>query len=77
MASKNTIRRVPAPADDPILTPQEVAAQINVEVGTLYVWRVRRKGPQGFKAEGLLRYRQSAVNKWLAGCGDTAANGAR
>lgn len=39
------------------LTPEEAAKRLKVQLGTLYHWKLRGKGPKWFKAGRLLRYR--------------------
>lgn len=68
-----------APAEDPLMTAEQVAEYIggDVSVKTLYNWRSKGTGPDSFKAGGYLRYRRSSVDRWLAECGDktlTASN---
>lgn len=63
--------------EDPLLTPAQVAGECGVALGTIYTWRYRGLGPQGFRVGGQVRYRLSEVRRWLAECGDTAAAPAR
>ena len=50
---------------DPLLSVQDLAAYLEVPVGTLYAWRYRRQGPTGFKVGRHLRYRKSDVDLWI------------
>jgi predicted DNA-binding transcriptional regulator AlpA len=65
---RKTAARVP----DEVVTPEELAKECKVQRGTIYAWRSRGQGPQGFLLEGSLRFRRSEVDRWLAECGDTA-----
>ena len=64
-----------APVKDEALTAEQLAAEVNVPVGTLYYWRHIGRGPKGFKVEGSVRYRRSEINRWLRESGDTALVG--
>lgn len=55
----------PQPANDPVLTTRQVAAYLQVEVKTVYSWRLRRLGPKAAKVGKHLRFRQSDVDEWL------------
>ena len=48
-----------------LLTPEELAQQLQVPLATLYGWRSRGEGPPGSKVGRHVRYRQEAVDKWL------------
>lgn len=52
--------------EDPLLSPEEVAAWLLVPVATVYQWRYRRTGPAAIKVGRHLRYRRTAVEAWLA-----------
>lgn len=65
------------PEADPLITPQELADELRVPVNTLYVWRSRGKGPDGFRVGKHLRYRRSAVTSWRREQGDIATPGQR
>lgn len=60
-------------SDDPLLTIEELAQYLGVAVPTIYYWRAQRKGPVAFKFGGMVRYRKSAVDAWLAAQTDHAA----
>lgn len=49
-----------------LLTLAEVAELLAVPVGTLYAWRYRGQGPQGYKIGRHVRYRREAVDEWLS-----------
>ena len=53
-------------AVEPILTLSQLAAQLSVGVQTLYDLRSKGRGPRGFRVGRELRFRQSAVDAWLA-----------
>jgi hypothetical protein len=52
------------------LTIEELSERLNIPVGTLREWRIRRYGPPGTKLgrgrTGPLRYRLSSVEAWEA-----------
>ena len=48
-----------------LLTPQELAAYLDVSVATLYGWRYRSAGPAAFRIGGHLRYRSGDVEQWI------------
>jgi excisionase family DNA binding protein len=52
---------------DQLLTPQALAAYLDVPVKTLYAWRYRREGPPSFRVGRHLRYRRSDVEEWISG----------
>ena len=64
-------------ADDPLMTPAEVADYLNIPLQTLYNWRSEGRAPEGFKLGGHLRFRRSMVNRWLAEQGDTTLSAAK
>ena len=65
------------PPEDEVVTPEELAAELKISRATIYSWRSRRQGPEGFVAGGSLRFRRSAITRWLAACGDSTMNGTR
>jgi len=48
---------------------------LKVAVTTLRQWRARHLGPPGFAVGGTVRYRKSAVERWLAEQEQAAAGG--
>ena len=48
-----------------LMTQEEVAEYLGYSVGTVENWRYRKVGPDYIKAEGGIRYRPAAVEKWL------------
>ena len=53
-----------APADE-LLSPSDLAAELQVPVSTIYRWRQRRTGPRAVRIGRHLRFRRSDVNLWL------------
>ncbi|CAN5268611.1 hypothetical protein BH23ACT9_BH23ACT9_14710 [soil metagenome] len=53
------------PMDDPLLTLQEVAADLRVPLATLYQWRHRGEGPRGIRVGRHVRVRASELERWL------------
>lgn len=51
---------------DGLLTPVQVSDRLQVPVGTLYQWRVRRLGPKALRVGKHLRYRPEDVAAWIA-----------
>jgi excisionase family DNA binding protein len=49
-----------------LLTEHEVARRLHVSVASLRKWRVERRGPQFIKVGSLVRYREEALQDWLA-----------
>ena len=49
-----------------LLTIRELGTMLGVPVDTLYGWRHRGEGPQGYRIGRHVRYRRSAVEAWLA-----------
>jgi len=45
---------------------QAVATMLDVSLATLRRWRLFGKGPKYLKLGGLVRYRHSDLNSWLA-----------
>ncbi len=50
---------------DRLLTVQDLADYLDVPVATIYAWRYRRQGPQGFRVGKHLRFRRSDVERWI------------
>jgi excisionase family DNA binding protein len=53
-----------APPEE-LWTIHQVAAFLNVPVGTLYQWRHRGVGPHAYRVGRHLRYDPAAVRRWL------------
>ena len=70
-------RKVTSLPEDPVVTPEELATELKIPLGTIYQWSSRGTGPTPFRPGGRqLRYRRSEVNRWLAECGDTSQRSA-
>jgi predicted site-specific integrase-resolvase len=52
--------------DNPRFTPQAAAEYLDVAPGTLAWWRWKGSGPAYEKASGRVRYRKSALDRFLA-----------
>ncbi len=50
---------------DQLLGPTEVSDYLGVPVATLYQWRSHRTGPPAIRVGRHLRYRRSALERWL------------
>jgi excisionase family DNA binding protein len=53
-----------------LMSPREVAAYLQVQVSTLYAWRMRGEGPPAIKVGKRLRYRRADVEEWLMRAAD-------
>jgi len=53
---------------DELWTTAEAAAYLRRPEGTLRQWRHKGFGPKGFRVGGIVMYRQSAVEAFLAEC---------
>ncbi|MFI5622782.1 helix-turn-helix transcriptional regulator [Nocardioides sp. NPDC051685] len=49
-----------------VVTLSELAAQLHVNVQTLYDLRSQGRGPRGFRVGRQLRFRLAEVEEWLA-----------
>ena len=49
-----------------LLTINELATMLGIPVDTLYGWRHRGEGPQGYRIGRHVRYRRAVVETWLA-----------
>jgi excisionase family DNA binding protein len=47
------------------LSPEDLATELGLPVGTVYSWRYRGLGPRGFKVGRHVRFRRSDVEAWL------------
>lgn len=54
-----------AGASEALLTPEQVAAWLQVRVELLYKWRYSRCGPPSLKIGRYLRYRAPDVAGWI------------
>lgn len=48
------------------LKPEDLAAELDVPLRTVYVWNHKGTGPPGKKIGRHIRYRRDAVDQWLA-----------
>lgn len=55
------------PADDTLMTPDEVAELLRVKPRTLESWRYRTTGPRYVRLDGAVRYWRSDVLEFLEG----------
>ena len=55
-----------------LLTIVELSEMLGIPVDTLYGWRHRGEGPQGYRIGRHVRYRRAAVEAWLEGRLDQA-----
>ena len=60
-------KREPVRGAERLLSAQELAVYLEVPVKTIYTWRHRNTGPQGFRVGKHLRFRWCDVESWLAG----------
>jgi len=49
-----------------LLTISELSTMLGIPVDTLYGWRHRGEGPQGYRIGRHVRYRRAVVETWLA-----------
>lgn len=50
-----------------LLTITELSEMLGIPVDTLYGWRHRGEGPQGYRIGRHVRYRRATVEAWLEG----------
>lgn len=48
-----------------LLSPEELADQLGVPIGTIYRWNYVRSGPPAIKVGRHVRYRPADVDRWL------------
>ena len=53
-------------ANEKLLTTKELAKYLDVAVSTILLYRAEGTGPKYLKMGRLVRYRQTAVEEWLA-----------
>ncbi len=51
---------------EPLLSAQDLARFLGVPLATVYAWRCRSEGPQGFRVGRYIRYRRRDVEQWIA-----------
>jgi Helix-turn-helix domain len=64
-ARSDPLRSSRSTANEALLTPEQVAAWLQVRVELLYKWRYSRCGPPGLKIGRYLRYRVVDVAAWI------------
>ena len=57
---------MPRTDHEPLMTIAELSAMLGVPVDTVYAWRHRGLGPAGYRIGRHVRFRQDAVEAWLA-----------
>lgn len=60
-----TVLAHPSTARSELMTPQEVAFQLQVDTKTLANWRYLRRGPEYVKDGGVVRYPRRAFAAYL------------
>jgi excisionase family DNA binding protein len=50
----------------PWLSPEDLAAELDVPLRSVYQWNHKGTGPSGKKIGRHIRYSRDAVDKWLA-----------
>ena len=55
-----------------LLTIVDLSDMLGIPVDTLYGWRHRGEGPQGYRIGRHVRYRRATVEAWLEGRPDPA-----
>lgn len=53
------------PEIERLLTINELSEMLGISVDTLYGWRHRGDGPQGYRIGRHVRYRRASVEAWL------------
>jgi excisionase family DNA binding protein len=48
------------------LSPEELAAELDVPLKTVYLWNHKRRGPAFTKIGKHVRYSRKAIDEWLA-----------
>jgi excisionase family DNA binding protein len=48
-----------------LLTVSDLSEMLGIPVDTLYGWRHRGQGPQGYRVGRHVRYRRASVEAWL------------
>lgn len=72
--STRRITPPPPPPADPLLTAQQLAAELGMTPRYLADLRTRRRGPDYIRHGKLVRYRRSAIDRWLAAGEHTQAS---
>jgi len=58
------------------ISPEQLAAELNIPVKTLYQWRYRGTGPRAHRIGKHVRYRRRDIEAWLATQADGGRSGA-
>lgn len=61
----HTTETGPGSKPSPLMTTDELMAELKVPKSTLYAWRATGKGPRGIRVGKHLRYRPADVEEWL------------
>lgn len=69
---EEAIERAVSPTE-PLMTPDEVAAFLQMPRATLQLWRAKRRGPRAYRVGRHTRYRRDDVERWLEERADTTA----
>lgn len=48
------------------LSPEDLAAELDIPLSSVYQWNHKRTGPAGKKVGRHIRYSRESVEKWLA-----------
>jgi excisionase family DNA binding protein len=56
--------------DERLMTIGDLSEMLGIPIETLYGWRHRGEGPQGYRVGRHVRYRRSTVEAWLEGQAD-------
>ena len=56
--------------DERLMTIDDLSEMLGIPIETLYGWRHRGQGPQGYRVGRHVRYRRSTVEAWLEGQAD-------
>ena len=52
-------------SDERLMTITDLSDMLGIPIETLYGWRHRGQGPQGYRIGRHVRYRRSTVEAWL------------
>jgi predicted DNA-binding transcriptional regulator AlpA len=56
--------------DDPLVPVEDLAAEVKVEVQTIYNWRTAGKAPRAHRIGRRLFFRRSDIDSWIASRAD-------
>lgn len=60
--------------EEPFITTKDAAKALGFSVGTLKVWRSKRKGPPFYRIGTSVRYRESELHHWFQRHGEHHVN---